>query len=147
MITVIGGTYREIDYDDISIEIYGSGFRATKFLLENNCVVNFCTTGNIDTIKYLKENQKVYSNFTFECTEYDEVITFKYSFSLDYPSIFPHLLNIPKVDELKIESENIIAFGMLEADFMLSGNKIVYDPQTPIKPKKFSEFGKAKELA
>ncbi|MBW1656478.1 PfkB family carbohydrate kinase [Flavobacterium quisquiliarum] len=146
MIKVIGGTYREIDYDDISIEIYGSGFRAAKFLLENNCMVNFSTVANNDVIEYLKENQKVYKNFTFENNEYNELITFKYSFSLDYPSIFPNLLNISKAEEINVSSENIIAFGMLEADFALSGNKVVYDPQTPIKPKKFSEFGKAEEL-
>ncbi|MDQ8014952.1 MAG: PfkB family carbohydrate kinase [Flavobacterium nitrogenifigens] len=146
MIKVVGGTYREIDYDDISIEIYGSGFRAAKFLLENNCSVNFSTVGNNDTISYLKENQKVYNNFSFECKEYQEIITFKYSFSLDYPTIFPHILNITKVKKLNIRSENIITFGMLEADFTLSGDKVVYDPQTPIKPRKFSEFGKAKEL-
>ncbi|WP_394773527.1 PfkB family carbohydrate kinase [Flavobacterium sp.] len=146
MIKVVGGTYREIDYDDISIEIYGSGFRATKFLLENNCKVDFNTVGNNDTIIYLNENQKVYNGFTFECKEYNEIITFKYSFSLDQPTIFPHLLTISKVEQLNIKSENIIAFGMLEADFILDGNKVVYDPQTPIKPKKFSEFGKAEEL-
>lgn len=146
MIQVIGGTYREIDYDDISIEIYGSGFRATKFLLENDCSVDFKTVGNNDIIVYLKENEKVYNGFTFECKESDEIITFKYSFSLDLPTIFPHLLNIKKTELLSINSENIVAFGMLEADFILSGNKVVYDPQTPIKPKKFSEFGKAEEL-
>ena len=146
MIKVVGGTYREIDYDDISIEIYGSGFRATKFLLENNCNVDFKTVGNNDIIIYLKENEKVYSGFTFECKECDEIITFKYSFSLDQPTIFPHLLNLPVAEQLNVDSENIIAFGMLEADFTLSGNKVIYDPQTPIKPKKFSEFGKAEEL-
>jgi hypothetical protein len=146
MIKVVGGTYREIDYDDISIEIYGSGFRATKFLLENHCPVDFNTVGNNDTVVHLKENQKVYNNFTFQCKEYHEIITFKYSFSLDLPIIFPHLFNIPKVEKLTIESENIIAFGMLETDFIISGNKVVYDPQTPINPKKFSEFGKAGEL-
>ncbi|KQO33182.1 hypothetical protein ASF10_19095 [Flavobacterium sp. Leaf82] len=146
MIKVIGGTYREIDYDDISIEIYGSGFRATKFLLENGCTVDFKTVGNNDIIGYLKENKKVYDGFTFQCKECDEIITFKYSFSLDQPTIFPHLLTIPKAEDLNASSENLIAFGMLEADFILSGNKVVYDPQTPIKPKRFSEFGKAKEL-
>ncbi|MFC4477859.1 PfkB family carbohydrate kinase [Flavobacterium chungangensis] len=146
MIKVVGGTYREIDYDDISIEIYGSGFRATKFLLENKCPVHFSTVGNQDTITYLKENQKVYQDFNFNCKEYEELITFKYSFSLDQPFIFPNALNISKAEEINAESENIIAFGMLEADFTLSGNKIVYDPQTPINPKKFSEFGKASEL-
>lgn len=146
MIKVVGGTYREIDYDDISIEIYGSGFRATKFLLENNCSVDFTTVGNNDVIVYLKENQKVYNGFTFECKEYNEIITFKYSFSLDQPTIFPHILTISKVEQLIVNAENIIAFGMLEADLILSAGKIVYDPQTPIKPKKFSEFGKAQEL-
>lgn len=146
MIQVVGGIYREIDYDDISIEIYGSGFRASKFLLENKCETHFNTVGNNNIIVYLKENQKVYDNFTFECKEYDETITFKYSFSLDYPTILPNLLNIAKVENLNINSENIIAFGILEVDYTLSGNKIVYDPQTPIKPKKFSEFGKAEEL-
>ncbi|WP_374172164.1 PfkB family carbohydrate kinase [Flavobacterium tructae] len=146
MITVVGGTYREIDYDDISIEIYGSGFRATKFLLENDCKAHFETVGNSNVIGYLNENKKVYNGFTFECKECDEIITFKYSFSLDQPTIFPHLLTIQKAEQINIKSENLIAFGMLETDFTLSGNKVVYDPQTPIKPKKFSEFGKAEEL-
>nr|AGU11098.1 Nucleoside 2-deoxyribosyltransferase [uncultured organism] len=146
MIKVIGGTYREIDYDDISIEIFGSGFRAVKFLLENNCHVDFSTVGNNDTLTFLKENQKVYKNFTFECLEYDEIITFKYSFPLDQPTIFPSLLNIQKSDKISANSENIIAFGMLESEFVISGNKVVYDPQTSIKPNKYSEFGKAREL-
>lgn len=41
MITVIGGTYREIDYDEIVIDIFGSGFRGSKFLLENGCTNTF----------------------------------------------------------------------------------------------------------
>lgn len=146
MIDIVGGTYREIDFDENSIEIYGSGFRAVKFLLENNCLVKYSTVGNTEIISYLKENKKVYNNFTFDCEEYDELITFKYSFSLDQPTIFPNLLNIKKAKSLNVNSENIIAFGMLEAEFLLSGSKVIYDPQTSIKPKKFSEFGKAEEL-
>src|SRR5690606_11807077 len=46
----------------------------------------------------------------------------------------------------EISADNIIAFGMLEADYNISGNKVVYDPQTSIKPNKFSQFGTAKEL-
>lgn len=146
MINVVGGTYLEIDYDDISIEIYGSGFRATKFLLENNCSTKYNTVGNVESIAYLKEHEKVYENFTLEYEEYEELITFKYNFALDQPAIFPNLLNIQKAKQIKVNSENIIAFGMLEADFVLYGNRVIYDPQTSIKPKKFSEFGKAEEL-
>lgn len=146
MITVIGGTYREIDYDEIIIDIFGSGFRGAKFLLENKCTVEYQTSGNQETLLFLKENQKVYANFSFNCIQFDEIITFKYCFSLDQPTIFPNLLNISKTEEINVHAENIIAYGMIETDFKLAGKKIVYDPQTSIKPNKFSELGEAEEL-
>ena len=146
MITIIGGTYREINYDDISVEIFGSGFRAAKFVLENKIPVHYFTVANPEAFSYLKENQKVYDGFTFEIISYDELITFKYNYALDQPTIFPNLLTIEKVDDIVVESDNIIAFGMLEADYHLNGKKVVYDPQTSIRPNKFSEFGKAEEL-
>ncbi len=146
MISVIGGTYREIDYDDISMDIYGSGFRCCKFLLENKCAVKFFTSGNDEVVNYLKENEKVYNDFKFECTESDNLITFKYNFALDNPNIFPHILNLKKTDNIQVNNENIICYGMLESEFTAIGGKVVYDPQTPIKPKKFSEIGKAEQL-
>lgn len=146
MITVIGGTYREIDYDDIDMEIYGSGFRCVKFLLENKCPIDFHTTGNTETIDFLQENQKVYKNFQFKCTDYNELITFKYNFSIDHPTIYPNLQNILKSEPIRVDKKNIIAYGMLETDFEINGNKVVYDPQTSITPTKFNKIGKANEL-
>lgn len=146
MINIVGGTYREIDYDEVSVEFYGSGFRGVKFLLENNCEVHFNSFGNDETKSFLNENQKVYKNFTFELTPYKDIITFKYSFPLDNPSIFPNILNISKEQSINIKGDNIIAFGMLEADYSIRGEKVVYDPQTSIKPNKFSDFGEAKDL-
>jgi hypothetical protein len=146
MISVIGGTYREIDYDDISTDIYGSGYRCCKFLLENKCDVNYYTSGNGEVEKYLKEIKKVYSNFNFQLTKSKDLITFKYSFALDTPSIFPNILNIKKTENIKVEGGNIICYGMLESDFIITGNKVIYDPQTSLNPKKFSEIGNANEL-
>lgn len=146
MISVIGGTYREIDYDDISFEIFGSGFRAAKFLLENNCPVNFMTSGNNETKLFLKENQKVYKKFSFECLDFSGLITFKYSFAIDQPTIYPNVFNITKTQEIKVLDSNIIAFGMLETNFKIIGKKVVYDPQTSINPSRFIEIGKADEL-
>lgn len=146
MISVIGGTYREIDYDDISTDIYGSGYRCCKFLLENKCDVNYYTSGNDEVEKYLKEIKKVYSSFNFQLTKSKDLITFKYSFALDTPSIFPNILNIKKTENIKIEGGNIICYGMLESDFIITGNKVIYDPQTSLNPKKFSEIGNANEL-
>ncbi|WP_294349421.1 PfkB family carbohydrate kinase [uncultured Sphingobacterium sp.] len=146
MITVVGGTYREINYDSISHEIFGSGFRASKFLLENNCDVNYVTYGNEDTISYLKENKKVYPRLNFRCFTSSELITFKYSFSLDNPTIFPNLFNIVKSESINVNEDNIVCFGILEAEFKIKGKKVVYDPQTGIQPRKFSAFGKTEEL-
>lgn len=146
MINVIGGTYREINYDDVSEEIFGSGFRGAKFLLENKNAVNFITSGNNEIEKFLKENQKVYSNLKFKRHTYDEIITFQYSFALDEPSISPSLLNISKTENWKFRGDDVVAFGMLESDYKIDCKRAVYDPQTSIKPKKFIEFGKAEEL-
>ncbi|QDZ62463.1 hypothetical protein EVD20_06145 [Elizabethkingia bruuniana] len=66
MISVIGGVYREINLDDLSTEIYGSGLRCTKFLLENKCDVIFHTAGNSEIEDYLKEYKKVYPSFSFQ---------------------------------------------------------------------------------
>lgn len=146
MINIIGGTYREIDFDENSIEIFGSGFRATKYLLENKCKTRFHTLGNHEVETILTENQKVYSDFTYECTEHQSLITFKYSFSLDQPEIFPNVQNLKKEIILEVNSEKIIAFGMLESKMKITGSKVVYDPQGTINPQKFSEFGIADEL-
>jgi len=146
MINIIGGTYREIDYDEISVELFGSGFRAAKFLLENKCDVHFHTLANEETLTFLKENQKVYSSLKCNIIPYSEIITFKYSFPLDNPSIFPNILNIAKVKSLSVSSKNIIAFGMLEAEYSIHGEKVVYDPQTSFNPTKFSDIGYAKDL-
>jgi len=146
MINIIGGTYREIDYDEITFEIFGSGFRGAKFLLENKCDVSFNSVGNEEALVFLKENQKVYKNLKFDLVPYNGLITFKYSFALDNPNIFPSILNISKVNSINVKAENIVAFGMLEADYIIRGNKVVYDPQTSISPNKFSDFGKANEL-
>ncbi|SFA57808.1 pfkB family carbohydrate kinase [Pedobacter suwonensis] len=146
MISVVGGIYREIDYDDISMEIFGSGFRCVKFLLENKCEVKFNTAGNLEVSKFLTENKKVYENFDFNCLDYEDFITFKYSFALDNPTIFPNILNIKKSNTISVTDENIICYGMLETDFSVKGSKVVYDPQTSIKPIKFKDIGVAEEL-
>lgn len=146
MITVVGGTYREIDYDDVSVDIFGSGFRAVKFLLENKVAVNFITAANQEALYYLKENQKVYRNFTVNSNICKDLVTFKYSYALDDPSIFPQLLTIEKIPSIVVEQENIIAFGMLELDYKITGKKVIYDPQTSIRPNKFTEIGSADEL-
>lgn len=146
MINVVGGTYIEIDHDNLSFEIFGSGFRACKFLLENKCEVEFLTIGNQEINSYLETNKNGYVNFDFHSIEIPQSITFKYNFSLDNPLIFPSLPNIEKIDMGLKQADNIVCFGMLEGAYKIKGRKVVYDPQTAIKPNSFSSFGEAEEL-
>lgn len=146
MISVIGGTYREIDYDDISMEIFGSGFRCCKFLLENKTNFKYYTTGNEEVKTYLNENKKVYQEFDYELYLNEDLITFKYSFALDNPQIFPNILNIKKTKDITINDENVICYGMMEANFKINSSKVVYDPQTALNPISFKKIGNAKEL-
>lgn len=144
-VSIIGGTYLEIDHDYLSYELFGSGLRGAKFFLENSVKVDFYTRCNEETKNFLKQYQKVYTDFNVRCLETPDLITFTYNFSLDSPTIFPNPKKITK-RELEVEAENILAYGMLELDFSIVGKKVVYDPQTSINPKSFSQFGKADEL-
>lgn len=146
MISIIGGTYREINYENKSTEIFGSGLRCSKYLLENNVEVKFNTSGNDETEAYLNEYSKVYHQFDFNCINTDNMITFQYSYAMDSPTILPNLLNIIQTKTINIEGEDVVYFGMLESKFSVKANKVVYDPQTSLNPIKFSEVGNAKQL-
>lgn len=146
MIAVVGGTYREIDYDDISGEIFGSGFRCAKFLLENNCAVNFFTSANKEIVGFLEQCAKVYPGLNLSYVENNELITFKYCFALDDPNILPSILKINRTADFKVSEQNIICYGMLESDYEIVGDKVVYDPQTTLNPVEFSKLGRASAL-
>jgi hypothetical protein len=147
MIKIIGGTYREINLDLGSYNILGSGLRSAHFILENyKQNVEYFTYGN-DVIEELLEQYKnTYNNFIFNCYSTQELITFKYNFALDNPCIYPLIDTISKNKTLKVNGGNFICFGMLEGDFEIKGDKVVYDPQTSINPIRFNTKNKAKEL-
>lgn len=146
VITVVGGTYREIDDDSLTHEVFGSGFRCCKYLLENSCKVKFHTSGNSEVENYLNENANAYENLSFTITPSPALITFKYSFALDNPSVFPGPPNIKKTSDINVDADDVIAYGLLESDCRIKSKRAVYDPQTAITPRKFSEFGTAEEL-
>lgn len=148
MINVIGGTYREVNLDYISNNIYGSGLRAVKYLLESSTLnVNFYTAGNEDSKKYLKDFKQIYKErFDFQIEGTNSILTFKYNFALDNPTIYPSPQLIDQKTNINVSEGNIICFGMLDASFSINANKVVYDPQTSINPIIFSKENKAKEL-
>lgn len=146
MISVIGGTYKEVNLDSLSNEYFGSGLRCVHFLLENEVEVAFYTAGNNKVREYLEVYKNSYKKFSYECKPTNDFITFKYYFALDNPSIYPNSSKIDKSEIINVEDKNIICFGMLESEFKIKGNYVIYDPQTSSNPYKFSDFGTANKL-
>lgn len=146
MISVIGGTYKEINLDNLSNENFGSGLRSIYFLLENGVKVTFYTAGNNEVKDYLEVYKNSYKNFSYRCKPTNYFITFKYYFALDNPNLYPNPSLINKSDIINVKTKNIICFGMLESDFEINGDYVIYDPQTSFNPRKFSDFGKANKL-
>src|SRR6185436_19771882 len=103
-------------------------------------------SGNNEVEKYLLHSSKVYRSLSFRCAPSEHFVTFKYYFALDEPLIFPSIPFIKKTNTIELSDENIICYGMLESDCKINGKRIVYDPQTSIKPSAFKKFGKANQL-
>lgn len=146
MISVIGGTYKEVNLDDLSNNIFGSGLRCVHFLLENETEVNFYTAGNNEVKDYLEVYKNSYNNFSYDCKFTNDFITFKYYFALDSPNVYPNSSKISRSEIISVDDKNIICFGMLESNFEINGDYVIYDPQTSSNPYKFSDFGKANKL-
>lgn len=146
MITVVGGTYDEYCFEPFYKERFGSGLRACKVLTTINKEqrIEFYTFCNIITAKYLQ-------NFTF--TSYPTETPFSISFYYDYPLIEPRISPRPdtfnKGDyNMNVAGENILYYGLFEGSASIQGQKVVYDPQSPIMPKAFSTTNsKANQLA
>lgn len=147
MIKIIGGTYEEINLDITTYNILGSGLRSLSFILENSKQdVEFFTRGNEKVAKHLSNYMGVYNNLHINISNSEHLLTFKYYFALDNPSIYPNPSTLKDIPILKASKGDFICFGMLDGDFEIDGNKVVYDPQTYLNPTKFSKRSNAKEL-
>ena len=147
MINIIGGTYREVNVDAGVHEIFGSGLRAASYFLENTDeMIKFHTTGNSETKKHLEYYNNVYPNFSFNLEDSKYLMTFKYYYSLDNPIILPNPNRVKDKPVHNVIKGDVVCFGMLDGDFLINANKVVYDPQTSVNPVKYSDIGTAKEL-
>jgi len=147
MVKIIGGTYREIDIDTITHNIFGSGLRAVNFFLENSGQeISYYTVGNKLIESHLENFKNVYPKFNYKVSNSNQVLTFKYDFATDEPRIYPNPRILKDKPTIEVSNGNIICFGMLDAEFCINAQKVVYDPQTGINPAKFSDYGKTEEL-
>ena len=72
-------------------------------------------------------------------------VVFEYRHGLETPRIYGGQMALPA---LEVSAQNVVRFGMLEADAKVHGERVVYDPQNALDPRPFHENGSsATELA
>lgn len=142
---VVGGTYSEICFEPIWEQIFGSGFRAVNVILENDDTKNimfYTCADNVETKAHLEYYSKLNSRLETQILTIPKSPDFRYDHPLKTPVIYPRP-DILAQDYVKfdVEGEDILLYGMIEAQPRIRGQRVVYDPQSPVNPLSFSSTG------
>ena len=139
---LLGGTYKEFNEFSSSEVIYGSGIRALETILslDNNACIDYHTCcrefAKIVKLRYASNN-----NLKWYITD-SEDISFYYIHPFNLSGINPRPDYFNSNHKFfDIEGDDVLVFGMLEADFRLKSKRVVYDPQTSVRPVLFSKTG------
>lgn len=147
MIHIAGGTYLETCTSPTWDSLYGSGGRAAAAL---------CTLSqDIVLSTYLDERFKAQATLLAEAFGFDIRISpcerttwFHYDHGLATPSIRPDRCSIQKAESFEVSAEVVLRFGMLDGDAVVTGDRVIYDPQAAENPAPFHANGsQAKQLA
>lgn len=142
MISIVGGTYTERCLHPHFSEKYGSGLRAC------HAIRNFDNTIKIDFHTYIPDSEKL--NFSILETTLGikifpnptpQNIVFYYDHPLRTPVIYPRPDLIKASKDIVFEADNILYYGMMEGKAQVKGKRVVYDPQSPVKPVSFLSTG------
>lgn len=146
-VSIVGGTYNEVCYWPVWNELYGSGWRSVRVFRAFNpeATITFHTAGDVQVEKMLK----IYSGsekLSKRLAKTTSTIKFYYNHPLSCPKVYGYTTD-EKIS-FKVTGRFVLGFGMLEADAMIDGEWVVYDPQSPRNPQSFREQGgKAEHLA
>lgn len=136
--TIIGGTYIECCSQYDRKELFGSGLRALSVFqaFERDFPMTFITcSGNQE-----KQISARYNTDSTTLSIYKTVndVAFYYEHPFRLTQITPRMdLLYQDRKLLMADADNILVFGMVEADFCVKGKKVVYDPQTCVLPQSF----------
>lgn len=149
MISIVGGYYQEKCLHPHFSENFGSGLRACHAIrsLDKDVEIKFHTFVREENKANLKVSAMTL-NMSVESYDSAQMILFYYDHPLRTPIIYPRPDLIQQASPIVLNAECILYYGMLEGDAIIKGNKVVYDPQSPVKPVSFKSTGStAKELA
>lgn len=144
---VVGGTYSEICAEPIWENIFGSGFRAVDLILQNDSDIEiefYTCADSIDVKPHLNYYSGLNPRLKNHILEIPKSPEFHYDHPLKTPVILPRPdVLVQKIVNLNVEGSNILAYGMIEASIKITGDKVVYDPQSPVNPLSFKHTGSA----
>lgn len=139
---LIGGTYKEVNEFNASEVVYGSGIRALDTLLEfgDGDHIDYYTCCR-DFSKKIRARYPDSNKVSWLITDSAD-ITFHYihPFNLSGISPRPDFFVRNRVN-VEAEGDDVLVFGMIEADFRVNAKRVVYDPQSSVAPLLFSETG------
>ncbi|TCQ24833.1 PfkB family carbohydrate kinase [Rhizobium sp. PP-CC-3G-465] len=136
-IDIVGGIYREKCSFPYWDQLFGSAGRAAAAL-----------TGHVDLIRLhsalsggeVRTAKAVFTEIDLRVSARAKPIAFEYLHSLSVPKVSPDQ-PIPQATLPSISGQVLVKFGMLEADPHVSGDHVIYDPQSSFNPIRFSASG------
>lgn len=145
--TIIGGSYKETCDLYGSCELQGSGLRALELFMEMGWGGSLSFLSCAGKNKPYIESKYHRKNANIQIIDSADV-EFNYDHPFRMTSLYPRadvLFNEKK--SIEAEDENVLVYGMVDADFKVNGGKVVYDPQTTVMVPPFKSGGSmAKEL-
>ena len=127
---IAGGTYHEFCQFPPDTAFFGSGVRAaaaTEAIVSSRNQLHTCT-GPAD-----KETLETYAatfDFDVQITEIPETVSFDYLHNHSNPILSPSEASNYNRELSGISGDAILRFGLLEGTAIVSGKRVVYDPQS-----------------
>lgn len=143
---IAGGTYNEQCQFPLESDFFGSGLRAalaTESLVSSNELHTCIGRGDRERLNTFADT----FDFDVHTTEIPRTATFDYLHNHSNPRLIPTEARDYNRDLSAITGDAVLRFGIIEGTAVVSGKRVVYDPQDP-DPTSFEANGStAEELA
>jgi hypothetical protein len=146
-IAVIGGVYNETCSFPWRTAVLGSGGRAACVLANLGHSVNLFSAADIHTEGIFNPIADSFLRISCDFRRLDHSASFYYSHPLAQPEIRYPRSNFGDEPLTCPYHNKTLCFGMLEGMTSVSGDRVVYDPQSPDRPLWFRTRNSAKQLA
>lgn len=139
-VDVVGGVYVELCMQPMWNQLLGSAGRAARAISTTGARValhTYVDTPNHRTLDTLTKSW----NVALTASPIAQTTAFHYVHPLSVPTIVPAPYVAPLAPALKVAGDVVLRFGILEGDAVVSGDRVVYDPQSAFNPALFTENG------